>query len=557
MKICVHIITIVSLLLVVVSAKAQTFDERMDDWPLDLKINGTIMACPDSDIDEEQLEYFLRIAGGENARIVSIGLDEAFRETTIDQWSQVAEVSHFQLNELSEASDSASDSVIDSDLQNALSKATGLWMSSPDALTREEVEIVRRMAPELTGLIERRGALFTSGAVTRMLGKYWIVGGQLFGNARQASVVPGLHLLPDVVLQTGYDKNWANPQLMSVLGAHPRCVGIGMDPAATLVLRGRKIQAYGSGKLHFLVMANERSPLRRKTIAAPPSRRTNPYESLVDLTAWRRDAIDRTIEVFPAAEPETPFVENGTLMIVGGGGMPEGLMDQFVDLAGGENARLVYIPCTEREEVNTRDSRLVNAWKARGVASAHVVHTKDRIKANSDSDFLEPLKNATGIFFGGGRQWNFADSYYGTEAHRLMKDVLKRGGVIAGSSAGASIQGRYLARANPLGNIDIMAAGYERGGLGFISGVAIDQHFTQRGRQRDMTGLVNRYPQILGIGIDETTAIIVRESVAEVVGRGDVYFYDRNQHAAHEDPDHLAIGAGKKYDLAKRKVVEE
>ena len=117
-----------------------------------------------------------------------------------------------------------------------------------------------------------------------------------------------------------------------------------------------------------------------------------------------------------------------------------------------------------------------------------------------------------------------------------MKDVLKRGGVIGGSSAGASIQANYLARATPIGNSQIMAFGYERGGLGFISGVAIDQHFSQRRRHKDMTQLVDTHPQLLGIGIDEATAIIVQKSKAKVVGRGKVHFYDRTQPVVPNKP---------------------
>ena len=166
------------------------------------------------------------------------------------------------------------------------------------------------------------------------------------------------------------------------------------------------------------------------------------------------------------------------------------------------------------------------------------------------------MKKATGVWFGGGRQWNFADSYYGTEAHQLMKDVLARGGVIGGSSAGASIQGGYLARANPVANFDIMAPGYERG-LGFLPGVAIDQHFTQRGRQKDMTQLADRYPQLLGIGIDESTAIRVQGSKAEVVGNGKVFFYDRRKPVVPGEKDYLALSKGQSLDLQKREVIEE
>ena len=235
--------------------------------------------------------------------------------------------------------------------------------------------------------------------------------------------------------------------------------------------------------------------------------------------------------------------------------MPAGLMEEMVELAGGSKAKMVYVPCSESDEVSN-SQRIVEVWEKMGVKSATFIHTKDRNKANSDEVFLAPLREATGIWFGGGRQWNLADSYYGTEAHRLMKEVLNRGGVIGGSSAGASIQARYMCRANPVANFDIMAPGYERG-LGFISGVAIDQHFSQRKRQRDMTSLVNRYPQLLGIGIDEATAIVVTQSNARVVGKGRVHFYDRRRPVVPGEDDFIALEEGSVFDLASRSVVDE
>ena len=149
----------------------------------------------------------------------------------------------------------------------------------------------------------------------------------------------------------------------------------------------------------------------------------------------------------------------------------------------------------------------------------------------------------------------FSDSYYGTTAHQLMKKVLDRGGVIAGSSAGASIQARYMCRANPVANFDIMAPGYERG-LGFIGGIAIDQHFSQRGRHKDMTQLVERYPQLLGIGIDEATAIIVTKSNAKIVGKGKVHFYDRTQPVITGEDDFTALADGQSFDLETREIIE-
>ena len=323
------------------------------------------------------------------------------------------------------------------------------------------------------------------------------------------------------------------------------------------MLSGRKIRVVGAGKATFVLKGNEREPLRVRSITAANRRSRDPENVLLDLTQWRCDAMGRTLPQFPAEQPLQPFVKNGTLIIIGGGGTPRGLMKRFIELAGGvNNAKLVFVPCSEQDDVGNQQG-IVQGWKRADVKNATFIHTKDRNQANSDDDFLEPLRDATGIYFGGGRQWNFADSYYGTEAHKLMKAVLDRGGVIAGSSAGASIQGRYLARATPIGNSNIIAFGYERGGLGFLDGVAIDQHFTQRRRHQDMTGLVKQYPQLLGIGIDESTAITVQKSNAQVIGRGKVHFYDRHQPATPGEPDYVALPAGSEYDMVRRQVLKD
>src|SRR5690606_23996748 len=97
------------------------------------------------------------------------------------------------------------------------------------------------------------------------------------------------------------------------------------------------------------------------------------------------------------------------------------------------------------------------------------------------SDFCEKLGSATGIWFGGGRQWRFVDAYEDTPAVAAMFQCLENGGIIGGSSAGASIQGELLIRGAPVGNQIMVQDGYRRG-LGFLPGVGIDQHFSQRNR---------------------------------------------------------------------------
>jgi cyanophycinase len=271
--------------------------------------------------------------------------------------------------------------------------------------------------------------------------------------------------------------------------------------------------------------------------------------------AWSRSAVANLLEQFPAEEPPVPEVEKGTLMIVGGGGVSEEMWKRFIELAGGPDAPIVAIPTAGGlGEVENPRSGGARSLEKYGATNVTVLHTTIRDKSNYDEDFLEPLKEAKGVWFDGGRQWNLVDSYQNTTAHDLMMDVLVRGGVVGGSSAGASIQGDFMARGDPLGSGPIQALGYETG-LGFLIGVAIDQHFHQRNRMPNMTSLMEIYPQILGIGIDESTAIFVKGTVAEVAGRNVVSFYDRRKPVIPGELDHEIVNPGEKYDLKERSVI--
>lgn len=521
---------------------AQTFDEKFEYWPTDLKINGKIIVAGELE-DPAILSDALN--SSDRSRKTAILFDAGTNERR-----RTALKSVFEDNEQIEFVEFKGTK---EQLDRLLNENRLVLMHGTRPLSSVHKRAILDARDAFATHIDTGGILVAVGSAGEFVSKFY-----LESDSPRPPEQTGLNLVPDCVIETNYtDSSTDQNRLLSVLAVHRRCVGIGLESNSALVLSGRKLRVAGDGNATFVLMANEREPLRVQTITASKSRRAQSEGVLLDLTQWRRDAIDRTLEPFPPAKPDTPFVEDGTLLIVGGGGLPDELMPQMVELAGGiDEARMVYIPCSESDDV-AEEQRTVETWKKMGVKHATFIHTKDRRKANSDEKFLAPLKDATGLWFGGGRQWNMADSYYGTTAHRMMKDVLKRGGVIGGSSAGASIQARYLARATPIQNFRIMAFGYERGGLGFISGVAIDQHFSQRRRQKDMTRLVNKYPQILGIGIDEGTALIVQKSVAKVVGKGKVHFYDRTIPVYPDQPDYIALSKGAVYELAKRKVVKD
>lgn len=514
---------------------AQEFDERFSDWPLQLKINGRLIVA---DTLKDISPIGELISRSDRGKKLTLLCPEHLEAELLEGYSKIFEGEIEVVHGILDVEQTDTPTVI-------------AWHSSRSF--RPDHQYLNRHRIKFEPHLSNGNTLIIVGSAARWASKLYVTN----SNA-QPAVKEGANLLLDSVLQLSYDPTTDRTRLLSVLAASPKCVGIGLEAETALLLSGRKMIVAGQGGATLHLTSNDRTPNRIETIVPRESdstRRQPVTDFLADLTEWRRDAIDRTLEQFPAEKPRVPNSPNGTLFIVGGGGTPQGLMSQFVEAAGGaEKAKLVYVPCSESDEVGERQ-RTVEMWQRMGVKNATFIHTKDRTKANEDPSFYSPLVDATGIWFGGGRQWNFSDSYYGTTTHNMMKEVLKRGGVVGGSSAGASIQARYLCRATPIENFRPMAPGYERGGLGFISGVAIDQHFSQRRRQKDMTSLVNRYPQLLGIGIDEATAIIVRGSKADVVGRGKVHFYDRSKPVYPDQADYEALKAGQSYDLAKRKII--
>jgi cyanophycinase len=160
---------------------------------------------------------------------------------------------------------------------------------------------------------------------------------------------------------------------------------------------------------------------------------------------------------------------------------------------------------------------------------------------------LAVLDDATAVWFGGGRQWRLVDAFDGTPAIAAFHAVLARGGVIGGTSAGATIQGDFLVRGSPLGNTEMWCEGYDRG-FAFLPGVAIDQHFLARKREGDLAGLIAKVPMVIGLGIDEGTAAIVRGSVLEVLGDSKVAVFDARKDRARTAPEWLA--PGERWDLA-------
>lgn len=249
------------------------------------------------------------------------------------------------------------------------------------------------------------------------------------------------------------------------------------------------------------------------------------------------------------AQPVVKGPEHGTLVIVGGGKVGRDILDRFFALAGGKDAPLVVIPTADGKETYPPDWPGLKMFKDYGATNITLLHTTDRTVADSEA-FVKPLTNARAVWFVGGRQWHLVDSYLNTRTEREIKNVLARGGVVGGTSAGASIQASFLVRGARSGNTIMMAPGYEEG-FGLMTGVAIDQHMLTRNRQDDLEEVVAAHPDLLGISLDESTAIIVRGQQFEVVGASKIAVHDGRDAPGRNHKKYFFMGPGERYDLTK------
>ena len=196
-------------------------------------------------------------------------------------------------------------------------------------------------------------------------------------------------------------------------------------------------------------------------------------------------------------------------MIVGGGRVGTDILTRFFDLAGGRDAPLVVIPTANGADVYP--DRLVGPADVQGLRrhehhpAAHERPQGGRLRGVREADHDGEASSGSWAAANGGS----SDSYLHTRTQREVERVLERGGVVGGSSAGASILASYMVRGARENNYIMMAPGYEEG-FGLIKGVAIDQHMLTRNRQDDLEEVVAKHPEVLGIGIDESTAIIVQ-----------------------------------------------
>lgn len=251
----------------------------------------------------------------------------------------------------------------------------------------------------------------------------------------------------------------------------------------------------------------------------------------------------------------------GALIVVGGGATEgTGIIEKFIELAGGPDAKFVIVPTAGGNRTSDgavrvySDETVGGRWLKRGLKHVRVLHTHDPKVADTEA-FAAPLREANAVWFDGGRQWNIVDSYANTLTYREFHAVLARGGVIGGSSAGATIQGEYLVRGDTSGpNVMMTAEPNHQDGFKFLRRTAIDQHINARNRWDDLIPVIQKYPSLLGIGLSESTAIVVKGDVFEVIGKWKVAVHDNTRLYQPWEKPYYVLSPGDVYNMRTRRI---
>jgi cyanophycinase len=265
-------------------------------------------------------------------------------------------------------------------------------------------------------------------------------------------------------------------------------------------------------------------------------------------------ACQKTSPATAAAANTGPKVgpERGTVLVVGGGQQGPEIFAKFIELAGGPDALIVEVPTAGGDTIDL--STVGRGLRAAGAKNVVVYHTTSNAVADADT-FVAKIANARGVWFGGGRHYRLVNSYAGTKSQRAFEAVLARGGVVGGSSAGASILASYLVRGAPSNDNRMMNHPQYLTGFGYLRNTAVDQHVVARERLPDLyDSLTIRRKDLLAISEDEGTAWVVRGDTAELIGRGKGFVYNARELTDAGKP-FMTLLPGDRFDLGARRVL--
>lgn len=247
-------------------------------------------------------------------------------------------------------------------------------------------------------------------------------------------------------------------------------------------------------------------------------------------------------------------VPTGTLVIAGGGKLPASVYQAFVQASGGAGARVAVLPAASGVPQEAAQAMVATLEKM-GVIAV-VVDPRHRAEAEAAGQW-DSVRSCTGFWFTGGDQNRIVEKIGGTALHRLILDKYRAGACVGGTSAGAAMMSRIMLVGTDELSETAPGTYKTRDGLGFLPGCIVDQHFLRRSRHNRLLSLAMEHPDHLALGIDEETALQVKDGVAKVVGNRRVIVLDpgtmRTAQGTFTDLRVHLLGEGQRLELSTRK----
>lgn len=505
-------------------------------------IRGSLVIAGGGNLPAEVFDEFLRLGGNSEARLVvvptaSIAADTAEIESRLDFWRQRRPRSFSVLH-------TRSRDVADlPEFSKALLEATAVWFIGGDQSHLTRAYLGTLVEQRLHDLLARGGVIGGTSAGAAIMSRTMINGTR---DALRVDPVldTGFGFLPGCVVDQHFLKRNREGRLRNALLSRPGHFGVGIDEGTALVVSGRSLRVIGDSCVKMYLAATPERPERVETLAAGGA---------TDLLALSRAAVQRTRAGVQDSPGKTSPLREGTLVLAGDGRPPRDAVERFLEAAGGKDARIVVVSNGQR---NPTDADVAFGQELRDAGAANVTHlnTDDHTEWLKE-DLIAALKDARGIWVTGDGALQLVDLLVDTPAEKLLADLFAQGGVLGGSSAGASILGQYLIPAAASPSPNLAAEGYERG-IGLLSGVAIDRRLAAEPENRAaaLSNLRPAHPQLIGVGLERESAVIFRGATMQVLGGRNVTVIDRSADASIATLE--SVSPGESYNLVERRRVE-
>ncbi len=497
---------------------------------------GALVICGGGTLPEPLRAKVVELAGGEFARIAVISSASQIADLPDVEiyvaWWRRQKLAEFTILHTRSREVANSEAFVE-----PLKRATGVWFLGGNQAWLIDTYSGTRTETEMHNLLERGGVIGGTSAGAAVMSKLMIRRG-----SPNLELGRGFNFLDGAVIDQHFVRRQRQDRLLKVVEQHPELVGLGIDEGTALLVQGRRLTVLGESEVRICFARTEsREPLVESIRAGDEA----DLGLLSQIAAARVQQPSRTF-----VENSTPQVNDGTLVIVGGDAVPTAATERFVAAAGGAEATVAFVSL-DGEETKKADEEFMEGLRRLGVKNIQRVQVNSRKQAN-DPQILALLKTVRGVWLSGAQPHKFVDACLGTVVEQLCHDLLRRGGVIGGTAAGGLVQGDVLLKASPAPLKRMLVGGYDRG-FGFFPGVAISQS-SQRGETlAEMTQLKQEHPQVVGLGIEGSTAMIVRGHMLEVVGENQVSVFDGRSPSERASP--AMLHAGDRYNFKDHELL--